>query len=395
MITSDNSLTPNFAYIKKLREDKSSLSPIDLSKKSALVLGAGMVTGPLVCYLDSFGIKQTLASQFLSDGENLISRCKTNHASPLQIDLSNEADRLKKLVDEHDIVISLVPYTLHHLVAKAAIETKTNMITASYLSPVLKDMEADARAAGIFVLNELGLDPGIDHMLAMECFNDIKDTTGNSIKSFISFCGGLPAPEASDNALRYKFSWSPRGVLMAAMNPAIYFRDNETVTVPAGGEILKNRIPVEFYPGFNLEAIPNRDSTTYKEPYELSDVETMLRGTLRFSPFCDVVYGLKSIGLCDMEQKMPQGAKSWKEVLEKLDFEKKLKSVPENQGCMDKIMKAMKELGLFSDEALSEKVRSADNVLDAFANHLSENLVYLKNERDFVVGFKNFIGAVL
>ena len=257
------------------------------------------------------------------------------------------------------------------------------MVTASYLSPALKELDDQAREAGIFVLNELGLDPGIDHMLAMECFDDIKATSGNDIKSFISFCGGLPAPEASNNALRYKFSWSPRGVLMAAKNPAIFDLNNKRVEIEAGGEILKQTMPVEFYPGFQLQSIANRDSTTYREPYKLDKAETLLRGTLRYSPFCDVVYGLSEIGLCEMENKVPEGANSWKDIINSLNYEEKLAGNPKIENP-EIVIQAMKDLNLFSDQPLSNLVKSADNILDAFANHLSENLVYNDRERDLV-----------
>ena len=251
-------------------------------------------------------------------------------------------------------------------------------------------MEPRVIDAGIFVLNELGLDPGIDHMLAMECFDNIKDTTGNEIKSFISFCGGLPAPEASDNALRYKFSWSPRGVLMAATNPAIFDLNNERVEIPPGGEILKRRLPVKFYPGFQLESIANRDSTTYREPYKLDQAETLLRGTLRYAPFCDIVYGLQMIGLCDMDAKLPANANTWPEILATLDYENKLDTNQKIDSENKKIIiQAMTDLNLIGNHAeaqkpLSEKVKSAGNILDAFANHLAENLVYKEKEKDLV-----------
>ena len=174
----------------------------------------------------------------------------------------------------------------------------------------MREYEEDMRNAGIFCVNELGLDPGIDHMLAMECFHNVRENNGE-IKSFISFCGGLPAPESSDNPLGYKFSWSPRGVLMAAMNPAIYQYKNDLVQRQPGGEILKNRIDTQFYKGFNLEAIANRDSLTYKTPYSLENVETILRGTLRYQGYCDLVYGLKTIGLCSADKQIPAGVNSW------------------------------------------------------------------------------------
>lgn len=378
IITSDGALAPDYEYIKKLRAQ----NVIASGQKSALVLGAGMVTGPLVEYLHKAGVKLTLASAYLDEVNQLIDRCGATGAKSVSVDLGSETEKLEQLIDSHDVVISLVPYTLHHIVAQAAIKTKTNMVTASYLSPALKDLEEEAKAAGIFVLNELGLDPGIDHMLAMECFDEIKATSGNDIKSFISFCGGLPAPEASNNALRYKFSWSPRGVLMAARNPAIYDLNNERKEIAAGGEILKQRMPVNFYPGFELEAIANRDSTTYREPYKLHKAETLLRGTLRFSPFCDVVYGLQEIGLCNMEQAMPENATTWQQVLDALNYKEKLSANVKIEQNI--VLTAMEELSLFSGDPLSAKVKSADNILDAFANHLSENLVYKEKERDLV-----------
>lgn len=137
-------------------------------------------------------------------------------------------------------------------------------------------------------MNEAGLDPGIDHMLAMECFDDIKEH-GGRITSFESFCGGLPAPEWSDNPLRYKFSWSPKGVLTALMNPAKYLKNGKIVEVPSGS-VVDNLIDIDFMPGLNLIGFPNRDSTKYSDVYGLgNDCKTIIRGTLRYQGFVDTV----------------------------------------------------------------------------------------------------------
>ena len=140
-----------------------------------------------------------------------------------------------------DIVVSLVPAAFHPPVARAAIKYKKNMVTASYVLPEMAALHDAAVAAGIVVLNEAGLDPGIDHMSAMKMIDDLK-RAGGEITSFSSLCGGLPAPEAANNPLGYKFSWSPRGALGAATNPAQFRKNGEIIKVP-GPELLKNARP--------------------------------------------------------------------------------------------------------------------------------------------------------
>ena len=162
------------------------------------------------------------------------------------------------MISESDLVISLLPYVFHPGAAKLAIENKVNMVTASYLSDAMADLHEEAAAAGVTVVNEVGVDPGIDHMLAMELFHELQEG-GEEIKSFVSFCGGLPAPEASNNPLGYKFSWSPRGVLLNTISGIVtnykkyvsililgaqWLHDNKTDGIAAGGAIIEN--PYQF-----------------------------------------------------------------------------------------------------------------------------------------------------
>lgn len=135
--------------------------------------------------------------------------------------------------------------------------------------------------AGITILNEVGLDPGIDHLLAMECIHDVQNS-GGKIESFVSYCGGLPAPEFSDNPLRYKFSWSPRGALLNTISSAKYLSKGQVVDINSGGELMSCTKELDFLPGFNLEGFPNRDSTAYAQLYGIKDATTVLRGTLRY-----------------------------------------------------------------------------------------------------------------
>lgn len=111
------------------------------------------------------------------------------------------------------------------------------MVTASYVTQAVKDLDKEAKTAGVTLLNECGLDPGIDHLLAMECIQDIQDQ-GGVIESFVSYCGGLPSPENSDNPLRYKFSWSPRGALVNTLASAKYLRSGQIVEISGGGDLM-------------------------------------------------------------------------------------------------------------------------------------------------------------
>ena len=128
------------------------------------------------------------------------------------VDVMKNQEMVDSLVQESDLVISLLPYPLHATIAEKCIKFQRNMVTASYITPEMKALHQKAQRAGITILNEVGLDPGIDHLLAMECFDQIK-SNGGKIVSFKSFCGGLPAPENANNPLSYKFSWNPRGVI--------------------------------------------------------------------------------------------------------------------------------------------------------------------------------------
>lgn len=119
------------------------------------------------------------------------------------------------------------------------------------------------------------------------------------MEKFVSFCGGLPAPEWSSNPLRYKFSWSPRGVLLNTLSPARYLKDGEVVDVPSGGGLLQATQPYAALPGFNLEGFPNRDSTVYRELYGIPEASTVLRGTLRYKGFSEICSGLIKLGLLD------------------------------------------------------------------------------------------------
>lgn len=203
-----------------------------------------------------------------------------SNAESVILDVMKHEETLDKLIQESDIVISLLPYSFHPKIAEKCIQYKCNMVTASYMSEALKELDKQAKEAGVTILNEVGLDPGIDHLLAMECFDQVK-MNGGKIKSFVSYCGGLPAPENTSNPLLYKFSWNPRGVILNTLSGARWLENGQIREIAAGGELMNNAIDINFLKGFSLEGYPNRDSVEYKQVYDINSAHTVVRGTLR------------------------------------------------------------------------------------------------------------------
>jgi alpha-aminoadipic semialdehyde synthase len=305
--------------------------------------------------------------------------------------LENNAD-LKKLIKSHQCVISLLPYIHHPLIAQMCIKYKVNMVTASYLSKQMEALHDQAKQAGVTILNEFGLDPGIDHMLSMQAFDEIKEA-GGVIDSFHSYCGGLPAPEAASNALRYKFSWSPRGVLFNTISTARYLNKGKIVDVPGNGALLElATTKAPFLPGFNLEMFPNRDSTSYVDLYNIPTCNTIVRGTLRYSGFAHNILSLLKMGLVttnDHPSLHPKGPEiTWRQFMCDLmsinrdTYSETVKArVYERLDRDDEQMATIEELGLLSDDPLPK----LGNPIDSLAFYMSKRLGFGPHERDIVI----------
>ena len=350
--------------------------------KKVLILGAGLVARPLVRYLlDQPDFRVEVASRTVSKAEKLIEGHPRGVAKELNLK-SEEA--LKSEVAGADLVISMVPYAFHPKVAELCIAHKKQMVTTSYVSDAMKKLDADARKAGIIILNELGLDPGIDHMEAMRLIHEIHNK-GGKLVGFISFCGGLPAPEANTNPFGYKFSWSPTGVLLAGKNSAQYLHDGEEVLIPS--EKLFESYSLRSIEGLGVfEGYPNRNSLPYIGLYGVPETKTMLRGTLRNVGWCETIRTLVRLNVLDQEEKDWTG-------LTLADFLRKLlgtrakdlkKAVSERLGISPglAILRRLEWLGLFSDESLPLQKGSA---LDIISARMTAKLAYLPGERDMIV----------
>jgi saccharopine dehydrogenase-like NADP-dependent oxidoreductase len=263
--------------------------------KKVLVLGAGLVARPLVQYLlGQPDISVVVADVEAGRAARLVAGHPRGTAEVLDI-----ADRaaLSAAIGRCDLAVSMVPYTFHPVVAELAIEQGKHVVTASYVSPAMRALDARAKERGVVLLNELGLDPGIDHMEAMRVIHEVHDD-GGSLIAFTSYCGGLPAPEANTNPFGYKFSWSPRGVLLASKNSAKFLKDGRVVTIPS--EDLFAKPEIIGIPGLgDFEGYPNRDSVGYRETYGIPEAQTVFRGTLRWPGWCETVRKMVEIGLLD------------------------------------------------------------------------------------------------
>ncbi|KAJ0162784.1 Saccharopine dehydrogenase [Colletotrichum tanaceti] len=352
------------------------------------MLGAGFVTRPTLDILSESGVSVTVACRTLESAKALSAGVK--NANPVSLDVTDD-QALDREIGNHDLVISLIPYTFHATVIKSAIRQKKHVVTTSYVSPAMLELDQAAKDAGITVMNEIGLDPGIDHLYAVKTIEEVHQE-GGKITSFLSYCGGLPAPESSGNPLGYKFSWSPRGVLLALRNAASFYQDGKVVNV-AGPDLMATAKPYHIYPGFATVAYPNRDSTPYKERYNIPEAQTIIRGTLRYAGFPEFVKVLVDIGfLKDDEQSYCKELIAWKEVTRNLlgvsssDEAELIKAVTskttfKDNEQRDHILAGLKWIGIFS----SENIIPRGNPLDTICATLEKKMQYTEGERDLVV----------
>ena len=228
--------------------------------KRVLVLGTGYVVKPLVDYfIDKCKYEVLVASRdnkhsgLIVAGRALGNRVLWSATPPY-----NELDEMVKGVD---LVVSMIPPNMHVIVANVCLKHGINMVTTSYISPEMKALDEKVKKAGIIVLNEIGEDPGIDHMGAMKMINQVKKE-GGKIKSFKSYGSGIPSFEHNNNPYGYKFSWSPRGLLTAAQTPATYIQNGQKIEV-SGENLFESSWLVDVEGLGTFETYPNRDSTNY------------------------------------------------------------------------------------------------------------------------------------
>ncbi|MBL7827561.1 MAG: saccharopine dehydrogenase NADP-binding domain-containing protein [Saprospiraceae bacterium] len=266
--------------------------------KNILIIGAGRSATALINYI----LSQAPQHNFLvtvSDADIELARRKVNdhtHGRAIWLDASKPNDR-RDVIARHDVVVSLLPPQMHLEVAQDCIALGKHMVTASYVSKQVFRLGDEARQRALVFMNELGLDPGIDHMSAMQRIHQIKNA-GGKITAFYSYTGGLVAPESDDNPWHYKFSWNPRNVVLAGQGTAQFLEDGKLKYIPYR-RLFRQYRPVNIPEMGQWEVYANRDSLLYRDAYGLQNIRTMFRGTIRHVGFCDAWNALVRIGLTD------------------------------------------------------------------------------------------------
>lgn len=259
--------------------------------RQILLFGAGKSSTALIDYLlvnaGAGNWQLTVADANLQALQEKIGGSPNGKAVALDI---HHEEKRKELVQGADIVISLLPPALHILVAKDCLQYRKNLLTASYVDPLIRELSEEIREAGLLFLCEMGLDPGLDHMSAKKLIDTIHEEGGN-VRSFLSHCGGLVAPESDDNPWHYKISWNPRNVVMAGKAGAMYKQDGEIKELEYEALFEANRYAL--IPGHDVFCwYPNRDSLSYISKYGLEETATFIRTTLRHPDF---IYGWKNL----------------------------------------------------------------------------------------------------
>jgi len=377
--------------------------------KKILLFGAGKSATALIDFLLENAEKEGW-QLIVVDANIEMARSKIGHSTrglAVSFDINHDEERIK-YINEADIVISLLPPTLHYIVAQDCVQLSKNLLTASYVDDHIKRLEPEIENRQLLFLCEMGLDPGIDHMSAMKLIDEIRAKDGHII-SFQSHCGGLVAPENDDNPWRYKISWNPRSVVLAGKNGAHYKENGEEKRLSYEQLFVPDRI-IEI-PGLgHLSWYPNRDSLSYASLYGLEDAETFIRTTLRYADF---MYGWKNIIELKLTEETPQYETDkktlyevFKEHMDKNGFGKWLEQklndrfsqTREMLNNLVKLMEAEKEVKEENIEVphefmtVDEKGNLAEIELEEVKNRAANFLAYKMHEANLTLKQLFFLG---
>lgn len=266
--------------------------------KKVLILGAGLSSSSLIKYLldnsKEHNWKIRVGKRSVEEAKRKINGHENGEA--FKFDIFNEPQRIEEIKNA-DVVISMLPARFHHMVAEKCVEFGKHMITASYVSKEIKALHQKALDKNILLLNEIGVDPGIDHMSAMKVIDEIK-AKGGKMTTFKSSTGGLVAPEFDNNPWNYKFTWNPRNVVVAGQSVAQYLDHGKYKYVPYN-QLFRRTEKMSILDVGDFEMYPNRDSLSYRETYNLQDIPTILRGTLRRPGYCAAWNVFVQLGVTD------------------------------------------------------------------------------------------------
>ncbi|PIE89081.1 MAG: hypothetical protein CR997_12930 [Acidobacteria bacterium] len=359
--------------------------------KRVLVLGAGMVAKPFVEEMLNQGFKTTCVDVDLERAQSMLDDHPNANTlgKALSADLRDQ-ETLDQLIQDSDLVTSLLPPPFHPSIAKRCLANKKNLITTSYMSPEMQSMSDEAAKAGLLFLNETGLDPGIDHMTVMTLKDEVL-ADGGKIVGFQSHCGGFPARKSATNPIRYKFSWNPRGVLGALERDSAYIINNQEFQVP-GRDMLSKSQPILIHGEGIYETTPNGNGALYAKKYGLHDCRSVQRGTLRYPGWARFWSFVQENGWLDQEKKIECNG------LTPIELFRKLSPWDESQGFMDYLYASKKlqasyflevfnSLDFFKED---ERLHGSYSAFDFFLEKAQKNWMYGKGEADKVILYNQF-----
>jgi saccharopine dehydrogenase (NADP+, L-glutamate forming) len=355
--------------------------------QTILILGGGKSATFLIDYLaDSCQKKDrkliladldpVLAAQKLKNRPNTEARA---------LDIEDQELRMQ-LIGEADLVVSMLPAFMHPIVAADCLELGKHFFSASYESQGIRKLKLKIEEKGLFFLNECGVDPGIDHMSAMQIIDQVKKK-GEEIVSFKSYCGGLLAPESEDNPWKYKFTWNPRNVVLAGQGTSKYIEKGDMKFVPYH-QLFRRLETIKFDNLGEFDGYPNRDSLSYRHVYGLENIPTMLRGTLRRAGFCKAWDVFVQLGMTDdsFQLELPEGTTLRQFLNSFLTYDSE-QTVEEKLGKviakMDfPIFEKMQWLGFFNEKPLPKTCGSPAQILQAI---LEKNWALSEDDKDLIV----------
>ena len=363
--------------------------------RKILILGAGRSASSLISYLIRHAEEQqwriTVADKDAEHARRMVHE-GPEVAQGLALD-ATDADARSTAIAAHDLVISMLPAFMHMDVLRDCLRLKKHVITPSYVPDDLWPMNEEFKSAGLIVLNEMGLDPGIDHMSAMRILDRIR-SEGGRMEAFESYCGGLVAPESDDNPWGYKFSWNPRNVVLAGQGGAAkYIRDGVTKYTPYH-MLFRHTVRIDV-PGFGgFDGYANRDSLKYREAYGLEGIPTLKRGTLRKAGYCAAWDALVQLGCTDdgFAMELP-GSATWSDYIgaflpEGNAHDAHLRTADHlDLDPQGDVMMKLDWLGLFGNEPIGVQGRSPAATLQHL---LEQKWVLGPEDKDLVVMWHRF-----
>ncbi|MFA8450446.1 MAG: saccharopine dehydrogenase C-terminal domain-containing protein [Bacteroidales bacterium] len=356
--------------------------------KRISILGAGLSATSLIHYLLENSVKynwKIAVGDISLDVANRKTRGYDN-SEAFEFDVFCDEQR-KSVIERSDVVISMLPARMHFLIAKDCVGLKTPLFTASYVSDELKSLDEDAKKAGIPLMNELGLDPGIDHMSAMKVIDEIRNM-GGQMCGFYSSTGGLVAPKYDTNPWGYKFTWNPRNVVLAGQGVSTYIENGILKYIPYNQ--LFERIRETSIDGYgNFEIYPNRDSLKYRQVYGLESISTMFRGTIRRPGYCEAWNIFVKLGCTDDSYIMEDTKDmTMRQFINSFLFYDPSMSVEEkvckyfNLDAKGELMKKLCWIGVFEDKKIGLENATPAKVLQQL---LEEKWALEEQDRDMIV----------